>query len=128
MHRKLIVTAAGAVLPLLAGSACAMTSAERSSVACTVQGEAKFVEAAGGRDHICSAIRSAAAAKLPGETFKADVRVRGPSLISAIVTTSAGRKLPEISTAVSDGRISESSVRRFAEAIVQVLASSELAK
>lgn len=105
-----------------------MTSADSSSVACTVQGEAKFVEAAGGRDRICSAIRRAAAAKVPGTKFSAEVRVRGPSLISAIVTTSTGRKLPEISTAVSDGKISEGAVRRFAEAIVDILARSKPAK
>ena len=128
MHHKLIVAAAGAVLPLLAGSACAMTSANSSKVTCIVQGEGKFVEAAGGRDRICSAIHRAAAARLPGAAFKADVRVRGPSLISAIVTTSTGRKLPEISTAVSDGRIGESTVRRFAEAIVEILAGSKAAK
>ena len=128
MHRKLIAMMAGVIFPLFAGSACAMTSADSSRVACTVHGEAKFVESAGGKDRICSAIRRAAAAKIPGTKFSADVRVRGSSLISAVVTTSAGRKLPEITTAVSDGTINENVVRRFAEAIVEILASSKRAK
>ena len=63
---------------------------------------------------VCEAIAEAMATHAPSAHFHAEVQVLSKSRVSAALTVN-GRKLPVQNMAVSDGELSEKSIRRFAE-------------
>ena len=122
MLGRLAVIAGAAVLA--AGSACAMNSSESQLSNCHVVGGELLPVESGGADALCQAIRSAAAEQAPGFGYSVEVRVLPRSRLSALVTTSDGRKLPEQNFVRMDRPLSRGAFERFAAAIAAELAKA----
>ena len=101
-----------------------MGQSEMTTNKCQVVGGDKLPAATGGPKLICEAIDSAARDLAPRKRFAVQVRVQSPSLMSAVVTLTDGRKLPEQNIAVSDSTLNRRSIERFAEAIARQVAGA----
>jgi hypothetical protein len=110
------------LLPLaaasFAGSACAMNASSKPMVECRVIGGEKLPAESGGADELCAAIARAAATIAPNHSFTVEVKVRGVSSMSAILTTADGKKLPEQKFSISDRGLTKGSLDRFANNLV----------
>lgn len=110
------------LLPLaaasIAGSACAMTASPNALVDCQVIGGADLPAETGGPDAFCAAIKHAAVSRLPDVGFTVELRVRGPSALTATITTADGTVLPEQRFSISDRGLTRGSLERFAQRLV----------
>ena len=122
MRGRLAILASGAVLA--SGNACAMSNPGHSSTDCRVVGGELLPADSGGADALCRAIKSAAAERAPGLGYDVEVRVFPNSRLSASVTTSDGRKLPQQNFVRMDKPLSSGAFKRFAAAIALELAKS----
>ena len=112
---------ASILLPLAAapiGSACAMNTSSKPMVECRIVGGEKLPVESGGSDAFCAAVLRAAADQLPDRRFTVDVLVRGPSSMTATLTTADGTKLPEQIFSISDRGLTRGSLERFADGLV----------
>lgn len=123
MRGRLAALASAAVLA--SGSACAMNASEHSPSGCQVTGGELLPPESGGADALCRAIADAAAQQAPGLGYRVEVRVLPRSRLSASITTSDGRKLPEQSFVRMDKPLSSGAFERFAAAIAAELAKAE---
>ena len=126
MRGRLAVLASAALLA--GGSACAMSTAEHSSSGCHVTGGELLPPESGGADALCKAIADAVAKQAPGQGYSVEVRVLPRSRLSASITTSDGRKLPEQSFVRMDKPLSIGAFERFAAAIAAELAKAKPGK
>ena len=122
MLGRLAVLAGAAALA--SGSACAMSPPEQASTGCRVIGGELLPPDSGGADALCNAISAAAAKHAAGVGYSVEVRVLPRSRLSAILTLSDGRKLPEQSFVRMDKPLSSGAFARFAEAIAAELAKA----
>lgn len=99
-----------------------MNSPSKQLVECRVIGGDKLPADSGGADGFCAAITRAAAAQLPDRRFKVEVQVRGPSMLTAILTTAEGKTLPEQTFSISDRGMTKGSLERFANSLVGEMA------
>ena len=121
MRRK-VATAVGVMaLAAVSGSACGMTQSAARPDRCQVIGGDKLPAETGGALQICTAIEAAAAAQAPGAGYSIEVRVLSDHLLAARVQMADGRSLPEQKMAVSDRKLSRSSIDRFAIAIGEAI-------
>lgn len=114
------------LLPLaaisIAGSACAMTSSSDPMVECRVVGGENLPAASGGSAAFCAALQRAAAAQVPGTRFSVALQVKGPSLLTATLTTADGRTLPEQTFSISDRVLTKGSLEHFADSLAAEVA------
>lgn len=122
MLGRLAVLASAAALAN--GSACAMSPPEQASTGCRVIGGELLPPDSGGADALCNAISAAAAKHAAGVGYSVEVRVLPRSRLSAFLTLSDGRKLPEQSFVRMDKPLSSGAFARFAEAIAAELAKA----
>ena len=115
-----LVGAAGLVLA--SAGACAMTGAP-AAARCVVVGGEKLPAALGGAAGVCSAIERAVARAAPGVSYRVEVAVPRPFMLSARVVLGDGRRLPEQRLTVSDRPLSPAMVERFAERIAAAVAA-----
>lgn len=126
---------AGAMIS--SGSACAMkpatnataTTATSAFVRCTVIGADKLPADLGGADAVCRAIDAAAAAALAASGTAAGsatlvVRVLGPHMLAATLTTADGRSLPAQEVAVSDRALHAGALAMLGKALAAQLAGT----
>ena len=99
-----------------------MNTSSRPMVECRVVGGEKLPADSGGSDAFCAAILRAAADQLPNLRFEVDVLVRGPSSMTATLTTADGTKLPEQTFSINDRGLTRKSLERFANGLVGELA------
>jgi hypothetical protein len=92
---------------------------------CRVIGGDKLPAEIGGAAGICAAIERAAAADAPGADFSVEVRVLRPYMLAATVTMANGRVLPERKMAISDSKLRQSSVDRFAKTLAEEIAKAK---
>ena len=118
MRVRFTTAAIAAALVSATGSACAVSTSDGDPVSCTVVDGGKLPAGSGGAEAICGAIRQEAEAQAPGVSFSVEVRVLSPSQLAAIVTTAAGRRLPEMRLVTADREIAKSSLERFARSII----------
>jgi hypothetical protein len=114
---------AGASL-LAGGSACAMSAPTPPAAGCHVIDGELLPPNSGGADALCGAIAAAAAEQAPGVGFNVEVRVLPRSRLSALITTSDGRKLPEQNFVRMDRPLSIGAFQSFASAIAMELAKA----
>lgn len=95
-----------------------MNSSSNPMVECRVVGSDKLPADSGGSEAFCAAVSRAAATQAPGIRFTVDVQVRGPAMMTAILTTADGRKLPEQTFSISDRGLTKGSLERFANSLV----------
>ncbi len=95
-----------------------MNASSRSTVTCRVVGGEQLPSDSGGSDALCAAIERAASAQAPGRAFTVDVAVKGPSALSARLTTADGKQLPEQTMSISDRALTRGSLERFASTLV----------
>jgi hypothetical protein len=96
------------------GGACAMNQKRGSSgYRCSVTGNEKMAEAAGGSAALCAEIGKALAEVRHADTATVEIQVRR-SHLSATVKLADGRTLPEIGLAVSDAPLSGNAIKSFA--------------
>lgn len=95
-----------------------MNASSKPMVECRVVGGDKLPADSGGADAFCAAVTRAAAAQAPELKFKVDVQVRGPAMMTAILTTADGKKLPEQTFSISDRGLTRGSLERFANSLV----------
>jgi len=122
------LAALAGVAALASGSACAMSAAEHSASGCQVTGGELLPPESGGADALCKAIADAAAKQAPGLGYSVAVRVLPRSRLSASITTSDGRKLPEQGFVRMDKPLSSGAFERFAAAIAAELAKAGRSK
>lgn len=101
-----------------------MNLPSNETVVCRVIGGDKLPADTGGSDALCAAISRAAAAKTPELRFKVEVQVRGPSAMTAVLTTADGKTLPEQHFSISDRGLTKGSIDRFASALVDEIAQA----
>ena len=101
-----------------------MTSPSGQMVKCHVVGGDKLPADSGGADAFCAAIQRAASARIPDRRFKVDVRVNGPSMMTATLTTADGKQLPVQEFGISDRGLTRGSLERFATNLVDMVARS----
>jgi hypothetical protein len=106
------------------GSACAMNTPESSPSGCRVIGGELLPPESGGADALCKAITTAAARQAPGLGYDIEVRVMPRSRLTASVTMSDGRKLPDQSFVRMDKPLSSGAFERFAATIAAELAKA----
>lgn len=102
-----------------------MNSPSPQLIDCRVVGANKLPADSGGSEALCKAIAEAAAEQAPGRRFSVEVRVLGPSALSAIVTNSNGTRLPEQKMAISDRGLTRGSLERFAKALAGEMAQAK---
>ena len=124
MHGGLLRIVVGTSLACASGMACAMTAASDHRVQCNVTGGAKLRSVSGGASALCRAIEAAIGREAPGKSFSVDVRVLGPSRMSASVSTDKGRKVAEQSVSSMDRDLTSGSFERFARALAAEIARS----
>lgn len=126
MRGRLAVLASAAALA--SGSACAMSSTEHSSADCRVVGGELLPPESGGADALCNAITSAAAKHASGVGYSVEIRVLPKSRLSASLTLSDGRRLPDQNFVRMDKQLSSGAFERFAESIASELAKAGSSK
>ena len=128
MRGEFVAVALAAGFGLASQAACAVSSPQQqqqqASGECRVTGKEKLPPETGGADALCAAIREAFAAQAPGVGYSVEVQVLSPSMLSAAVTLSDGRTLPELRHATMDRTLSRSSLQRFANALAAELAKA----
>lgn len=87
---------------------------------CEVIGSTKFLAESGGAEALCAAVDRTARAHLSGKA-RVTVRVLSASRLSATIRTSAGVLLPVQDFAVSDARLSRTTIEHFAQAVADAL-------
>lgn len=102
-----------------------MNSSTPLLVDCRIVGGDSLPADSGGSDALCAAIREAAVDQAPGSRFSVEVRVLGPSVLTATVTTADGTHLPEQKMAINDRQLTRGSLERFAKALVGEVARAE---
>ncbi len=95
-----------------------MNASSKSMVECRVVGGDKLPADSGGSEAFCAAFERAAAAQLPNTRLKVEVQVRGPSMLTATLTTADGKTLPEQTFSISDRALTKGSLERFANGLV----------
>ena len=126
MFGRLAIVAGAAALA--SGSACAMTLPEQVSAGCRVIGGELLPPDSGGANALCGAIAAAAAKHAAGVGYSVEVRVLPKSRLSASLTLSDGRKLPEQNFVRMDKPLSSGAFERFAESIASELAKAGSSK
>lgn len=99
-----------------------MNASTKPMIDCRVTGGEKLPADSGGSDALCAAIVRAAATQVPAARFKVEVQVRGPSALTAILTTEDGKTLPEQTFSISDRGLTKGSLERFANSLVSEVA------
>lgn len=128
MRERPVMTAIAAAIGCVSGSACAMSSTENLSSPCRVVNGDKLPAESGGADALCKAIAQAAAETAPGVSYSVEISVLPKDRLSAMVTLTDGRKLPELGIASMDKPLTAGSFRRFADSIAQELAKAGAAR
>ena len=123
MRDRLARIAIAAALGCASGSACAMTAADQGA-ACQVIDGAKLPASTGGEDALCKAVTAAVDAHAPGQGYRVEIQVLGPSRLAASVLSKDGRKIAEQKMASSDRELTDKSFSRFADAIVAEISKS----
>lgn len=122
----MLAKSARLLLPLAAasftGSACAMNASSQAMVDCQVIGGEALPAESGGSKAFCAALQRAAAAQAPGQRFTVALRVKGPSTLTATLTTADGRTLPEQTFSISDRGLTRGSLERFADSLAGEMA------
>jgi hypothetical protein len=90
---------------------------------CVITGAEKLHGEPIGSDTICSEIEGAIAAQMPTVRYSAQIKVLSSSRLAATLIVN-GRTLPVQNFAVMDGKLSNSSVKRFASALAQAVAQA----
>jgi hypothetical protein len=106
---------------LASGSACAMTKIDRPKIECSVSGGAKLA-AETGPDAICRAVRNALAGH--SGTVRVQVTVESPFALRATIDTK-GKTLPEEHLSISDSKLNQRAIDRFAERIAEVVTNAD---
>ena len=109
---------------LTGGSACAMSAPRPSTAGCRVIDGELLPPNSGGETALCDAIAVAAAKHAPGVGYTVEVRVLPRSRLSAAITMSDGRKLPEKNFVRMDRPLSMGAFQSFASAIAMELAKA----
>jgi hypothetical protein len=123
MRDRLARIAVAAALGCASGSACAMTAVDQDAQ-CQVIGGEKLPAESGGAQALCEAVASALEAHAPGQAYRVEIQVLGPSRLAASVTSKDGRKVAQQKMASSDKNLTKRSFGRFADAIVAQLFGS----
>jgi hypothetical protein len=105
-----------------------MTPPGKASTGCRVIGGELLPPESGGADALCNAISSAAAKHAAGVGYSVEVRVLPRSRLSASLSLSNGRKLPEQNFVRMDKPLSGGAFARFAESIASELAKAGSSK
>ena len=100
-----------------------MTPADQGRPCQVINGE-KLPANSGGAKALCDAVAAAVEAHAPGEGYRVEIKVLGPSRLAASVKSKDGRTVAEPKMASSDRDLTERSFKRFADAIVAELARS----
>lgn len=122
MRGRLAVLASAALLA--SGGACAMSASEQGEPRCGVIGGELLPLESGGADALCSAIATATAKQAPGLKYNVEIRVLARSRLTALITMSDGRKLPEQNFVRMDKPLSRGSFDRFAATIAAEIAKT----
>ena len=123
MRDRLARIAVAAALGCASGSACAMTAVDQGARCQVINGE-KLPADSGGAKALCEAVTHALEAHAPGQGYRVEIQVLGPSRLAASVTSKDGRKVAEQKMASSDKNLTKRSFGRFADAIVAQLSRS----
>ena len=123
MREGLARIAIAAALGCASGSACAMTAADQGAQ-CQVIDGGKLPADSGGAKALCDAVATAVEAHAPGQGYRIEIQVLGPSRLAASITSKDGRKVAEQKMASSDKNLTKRSFGRFADAIVAQLSRS----
>ena len=123
MRDRLARIAIAAALGCASGSACAMTAVDQDARCQVINGE-KLPAESGGAKALCEAVVTAIEAHAPGQGYRVEIQVQGPSRLAALVTSKDGRKVAEQKMASSDKNLTKRSFGRFADAIVAQLSRS----
>ena len=123
MRDRLARIAVAAALGCASGSACAMTALDQG-VQCQVINGEKLPAVSGGAKALCDAVTNALEAHAPGQGYRVEIQVLGPSRLAASITSKDGRKVAEQKMASSDKNLTKRSFDRFADAIVAQLSRS----
>ena len=123
MRVRLARIAVAAALGCASGNACAMTAVDQDARCQVVHGE-KLPAESGGAKALCEAVVTALEAHAPGQGYRVEIQVLGPSRLAASVTSKDGRTLAEQKMASSDKNLTKRSFGRFADAIVAQLSRS----
>lgn len=91
---------------------------------CRVENAEALPPESGGEPALCAAIREAVAAQGIGQAYSVTVRVLGPSMLAASITTATGETLPEQKLAASDRPLNAASFERFARVLALQLAQA----
>jgi hypothetical protein len=100
-----------------------MTAADQGAQCQVIHGE-KLPAESGGAKALCEAVVTAIEAHAPGQGYRVEIQVQGPSRLAALVTSKDGRKVAEQKMASSDKNLTKRSFGRFADAIVAQLSRS----
>ena len=100
-----------------------MTAVDQGGRCQVINGE-KLPADSGGAKALCDAVVTALEAHAPGQGYRVEIEVQGPSRLAASVTSKDGRKIAEQKMASSDKNLTKRSFSRFADAIVAQLSSS----
>jgi hypothetical protein len=123
MRDRLARIAIAAALGCASGSACAMTAADQGAQCQVIHGE-KLPADSGGAKALCDAVGTAVEAHAPGQGYRVEIQVLGPSRLAASIMSKDGRKVAEQKMASSDKNLTKRSFSRFADAIVAQLSRS----
>ena len=123
MRDRMAIIAVSAALGCASGSACAMTAANQGAQCRIIHGE-KLPAESGGAKALCDVVGTAVEAHAPGQGYRIEIRVEGPSRLAASIMTKDGRKIVEQKMASSDKNLTKRSFSRFAHAIVAQLSRS----
>jgi hypothetical protein len=118
------LAALASVALLAGGSACAMSAPKPSTAGCRVIDGELLPPNSGGATALCDAIAAAASEHAPGVGYTVEVRVLPKSRLSASITTSDGRELPEQNFVRMDRPLSIGAFQSFASAIARELAKA----
>ena len=122
MRGKLCQAVAAIAIAASAQAACAMSAPSTSAAECTVTGGDKLPAESGGADALCTAIKKAVEARIPGVGFEAKVTVVSDWKMGATITTADGRHLPEQKHVVMDAKLNRTSFERFANSLADKVA------
>jgi len=124
MREKLCYAVTAIALAASGQAACAMSGESSSRGECRVANGKELPAETGGEDALCQSIRQAVAAKLPGVSFTAEVKVLSKSSLAATIVAADGRKVPETRHQVMDATLSRKSFERFANSLAAKLAAA----
>jgi hypothetical protein len=103
------------------GSAVAMSNSGVAPLGrCEVVGEDKLGPRSAGSQVICGEVERAIEAQAPTVLYSAKIKVLSPSRLAATLIVN-GRALPVQNFAVMDGKLSDTSIKRFASALARAV-------